>query len=1323
MNFFFFFFFFFSFFYTASTKSAQPKWKKIKQATQRNKQMRQVDFSNSKKSTEIWGVDFEGDVWYKPHIEVREWSTIDAAPDAFLAERKMLTTKCKCDNGTPSKSSRKEMCNAPIPGFQDRTHRCSACDNGYFLDKETSHCHIRGYQYKHGGLCGLLGKLWNGKSKCVNPMECKNFGLVKLCTAPKGSLKHGEKCGKDNECKCGHCQGKSSSKYSGVCTETPKQMCARNNKGVYNSCDPCHDAAPHGKLSADAKCHGDGRGTMKWGDCAGWAQGGFCTSKSCDGNCKFIRSVCKRTCHICQSVAPACDCHKGWSPVNNVCQQTCPTNGQTRHINGQCRCEMGGKDSYCGHIFTCKQTRCVVASKQELCERNGGVLKSNSCQCPYGWQLDRGVCMQECGSKSTARHRDGSCKCATGTSDTCGTKFQCVNNNKCMDKVPLCTKHGGSWSKPSAANKNLGKCTCLVGWYLKLGVCVQSGAGTNNWYSNECPRDSYGRCKCSSNKDCLNLYTCQQGSCQDTTKKYICERKGGQWNNKQTKLTCNNDYEECKKWCGDGKSTEKNAWGNIPPGCIKPNQNANCWFNTNSKSQATLSKNSIKCTTNSQQCTCPKGWFYDWDGCVQGCSSNEQSRHTTGQCKCGGNAPNNKCKAEHGQHCINQKCVVPTKKWLCEKNSGEWNKPIQKTITQQQKATTYFAYPMKGGGGGLTAGPVISKEEAMESAHYCSKNVKDIKNKHMISGGVASQSKTLNNDIKYLGAQKARDGNRESFTHTPNMDNPWWKLKFDSPKNIEYVSMRNRHNCCGDRLNGARVEVLTVDNKWVKCGSPVSGAQDGKVYTRECPKNLRVTEVKITRPGKNHVLTLAGVEVYTIKGCSSKFTSINPSNGNCMCVTTEDTKKPTPGFTFQNTHHGCNCPKGWWKSAEGICYQQCSNNNQQRNEDGACICNKGGHNDKCHSLFECVHNGCADKKEVVCIEAKLKSNGKLDVAPNFSGPADNLCDTCRDYVGPDPHTPGDAKCHGDRKGHKTNGGNNCGGYKANGWCHGDGDTQKWVQGACQRTCGLCKSAASASADFDKLAVNLDENGNYEKPCCGQYSQCCSDIVSGGVASQSKTLNNDVKNYGAQKAREDNTHMTHTPDMDNPWWKLKFDSPKKIEYVSMRTRIDCCGERLNGAQVTVLTVDNTWVKCGSPVSADNKRGNQNGKVFKKECPKNLRVKEVKITRPGKHLILTLINVEVGQKVDKNKCRAKRLKNQGNNNCKRGSLYKKGGKGDCNTHYHDKGEHGVDACALACGAEAKCKKFTYGKRLGCRISNNGPKDTCPLANYGGDVYTLV
>jgi hypothetical protein len=363
-----------------------------------------------------------------------------------------------------------------------------------------------------------------------------------------------------------------------------------------------------------------------------------------------------------------------------------------------------------------------------------------------------------------------------------------------------------------------------------------------------------------------------------------------------------------------------------------------------------------------------------------------------------------------------------------------------------------------------------------------------------------------------------------------------------------------------------------------------------------------------------------------------------------------------------------------------------------------------------------------NKKHTVCIEAKLKSFGKLDIAPGFSGPADlcdtcydyigpnpqtpgdgkcygdrkghhvngnqncnnyknggncnagwyrdvckrmcnhcqpkkfkacAICDPCRDYIGPDANTPGDGKCFGDRKGHATNGGNHCTGYKNNGWCHGDGGTQKWVRSVCPRTCGLCKSAASASANFDSLAVNLDENGNYEKPCCGDYSQCCSGIVSGGVASQSTTLNNDVNNYGAQKARDGNadsmTHSEHQKHDIDPWWKLKFDSPKKIEYVSMRTRIDCCGERLNGAQVEVLTADNNWVKCGRPVS-----GAQNGKVYTKDCPKNLRVMEVRITKLGKNVILTLVNVEVGGKPDQNeqtKCKAKRLKNQVSKVCKK------------------------------------------------------------------------
>ena len=731
---------------------------------------------------------------------------------------------------------------------------------------------------------------------------------------------------------------------------------------------------------------------------------------------------------------------------------------------------------------------------------------------------------------------------------------------------------------------------------MKEGVCVQSGFGTNNWYNNECQRDSYDRCKCSSNKDCLNLFTCQSGSCRDATKQFICERKGGKW----------------------GQSDK--------------------------------------------QCTCPTGWWYDWDGCVQACASNSQTRHTNGRCKC--DKQGNKCQSQHGQHCINNQCMVPTKKWLCEKNSGAFNAPIKRKSNLQQKATQYYAYPMKGGSGGLTAGPQITEDQAMASAHYCRENV----------------AKLIGCSSKFVSINPS-DGNCMCVNEAK---------KTTAYKSRPVVKNEGKH------LLTYRGSVLECENKCditSGCNS-FARCKSGDCWMKN--KDLRSIDTEASTSSTHNLNT---------RKCKTHYKSEE-----------EDT------WEFQTTDKGCACLPGWWLSNEGICYQQCSNNNQQRNEDGECICNKGGHNDKCHSSFECVNNGCVNKKHTVCIEAKLKSFGKLDIAPGFSGPADlcdtcydyigpnpqtpgdgkcygdrkghhvngnqncnnyknggncnagwyrdvckrmcnhcqpkkfkacAICDPCRDYIGPDANTPGDGKCFGDRKGHATNGGNHCTGYKNNGWCHGDGGTQKWVRSVCPRTCGLCKSAASASADFDSLAVNLDENGNYEKPCCGDYSQCCSGIVSGGVASQSTTLNNDVNNYGAQKARDGNADsMTHSEDKKHdidPWWKLKFDSPKKIEYVSMRTRIDCCGERLNGAQVEVLTADNNWVKCGRPVS-----GAQNGKVYTKDCPKNLRVMEVRITKLGKNVILTLVNVEVGGKPDQNeqtKCKAKRLKNQVSKVCKK------------------------------------------------------------------------
>merc|ERR1712166_862018 len=490
-----------------------------------------------------------------------------------------------------------------------------------------------------------------------------------------------------------------------------------------------------------------------------------------------------------------------------------------------------------------------------------------------------------------------------------------------------------------------------------------------------------------------------------------------------------------------------------------------------------------------------------------------QSRYSDGRCKCDGNG--NNCMSKHGQHCINQRCVIPTKKWLCEKNSGVFNKPIKRKSNMQQKATKYYAYPMNGGrgggGGGMTAGPKISEDEAMASAPYCLDNVAKL-------NGCSTKFVSINpanGNCMCINEAKKTTGDSymwefQTTNHGCTCPAGWW-----ASEGICYQTCANNHQQHGvpKHMHLIKENVECKDVSEINLGD--------KDTLQECSDACQNTD-------------------------DCKYFSYGRSSKRC----------------FYEKTTSRDCSPGTYESDTEFDFYELS-----RTGDGRCICNKGGDNDKCDSNFECVYNACVDKKFTVCIEAKLKSDlTSLDVGPGFSGAAD-LCDTCFDYIGPNPQTPGNGKCNGDRKGHATNGGNHCTGYKNNGWCHGDGGTQKWVQSVCKRmcnrcqpkkfkacaicdpchdtvgpdantpgdakcygdrkghatnagnhctgyknngwchhgdaqkwvrsvcprTCGVCKSAASALADFDSFAINLDENGNYKKPCCGTYSQCCSSV--------------------------------------------------------------------------------------------------------------------------------------------------------------------------------------------------------------------------------------
>ena len=96
--------------------------------------------------------------------------------------------------------------------------------------------------------------------------------------------------------------------------------------------------------------------------------------------------------------------------------------------------------------------------------------------------------------------------------------------------------------------------------------------------------------------------------------------------------------------------------------------------------------------------------------------------------------------------------------------------------------------------------------------------------------GKASQS----SDHDEAVAGRANDGNAEnayqegSVSHTSEETNPWWLLEFPEPQDIGKIVIHNRGDCCGDRLQGAIIEVFDNSLSIVFTGK-VEEATDGSV--------------------------------------------------------------------------------------------------------------------------------------------------------------------------------------------------------------------------------------------------------------------------------------------------------------------------------------------------------------------------------------------------------------------------------------------------------------------------------------------------------------
>lgn len=129
---------------------------------------------------------------------------------------------------------------------------------------------------------------------------------------------------------------------------------------------------------------------------------------------------------------------------------------------------------------------------------------------------------------------------------------------------------------------------------------------------------------------------------------------------------------------------------------------------------------------------------------------------------------------------------------------------------------------------------------------------------NLAAGKPATQSSTANGGL----ASRAVDGNTDgawshgSVTHTTeNTSQPWWQVDLQSVQEVGTVTLWNRSDCCGDRLNGVELRVSSDGTTWHSY--PVPRTAGAKV-TVAVARAARY--VKVQHPGVG-TLSLAEVQV------------------------------------------------------------------------------------------------------------------------------------------------------------------------------------------------------------------------------------------------------------------------------------------------------------------------------------------------------------------------------------------------------------------------------------------------------------------------------
>lgn len=168
----------------------------------------------------------------------------------------------------------------------------------------------------------------------------------------------------------------------------------------------------------------------------------------------------------------------------------------------------------------------------------------------------------------------------------------------------------------------------------------------------------------------------------------------------------------------------------------------------------------------------------------------------------------------------------------------------------------------------------------------------------LVSGGRPTFQSTTAYSLDSSLAVDGRLWTKFGCTHTGYSDkksdertnNPWWAVDLGASRKLTRIVIRNRGDCCGDRLSNFEIRVgdsrphgdgsfdASTQNPICKSGLSIPTGKTG-----EFGCNLRGHYVTIRIPGDEKILTLCEVQVYaegkvllrTVAACALEYVAHN----------------------------------------------------------------------------------------------------------------------------------------------------------------------------------------------------------------------------------------------------------------------------------------------------------------------------------------------------------------------------------------------------------------------------------------------------------------